>query len=234
MDLDRHDEPASTDLGFCVQLPVAAIVGIVTLIGFALSKEPKRFPITSVTVTLIIFVIWMNISAVFALPANGSYVWEQWDKVMKIHLFLIITMMVMNAVERVRWLIWVATFSIAFYGIKGGIFTLLRVTAASSSGRTAVSFPQYRDFSGDHDGDAAVALSADTKPAPSIRWAFRIRMALCAVAVVGSIPAGRFLALAAIGIFLWFKTRNKLIIGAAILVLVPLLLDSCRTSRPPE
>ena len=212
--------------GFAYNLQFAAIVGIVTLIAFALSKEPKRFPITSVTVTLIVFVIWMNISAVFALPANGDYVWEQWDKVMKIHFFLIITMMVMNTVERIRWLTWVATFSIAFFGIKGGIFTI------TSGGGSMVLGPDGSFISGNTEISLAITMAMPLlrylqmqSKRRWIRWAFGISMALCAIAVVGSYSRGGLLALAAMGIFLWFKSRNKLIIGIAILVLVPLLLN---------
>jgi probable O-glycosylation ligase (exosortase A-associated) len=108
---------------FAYSMPFAAIVGVVTLLAFLFSKEPKRYPVTPVTVTLILLVLWMNVSFVFAInPSSHPYL--QWDKVMKIHLFIAVTMMVMNSAERIRWLVWVATMSIAFFGIKGGIFTL--------------------------------------------------------------------------------------------------------------
>ncbi len=212
--------------GFAFAMPFAVIVGLVTLLGFMASKEPKKFPVTPVTVTLILLVIWMNISAVFALPANGSYVWQQWDKVMKIHFFLAITMMIMYTAERIRWLTWVATFSIAFYGVKGGVFTL------TTGGGSMVLGPDGSFISGNTEISLAITMVMPLlrylqlqTTSRWIRWGLWGCIALCAAAVLGSHSRGGMLALAAMGGFLWIKSRKKVVLGMGIALVAASMLS---------
>lgn len=211
---------------FAFSMPFAVIVGLVTMLAFLVSKEPKKYPFTPVTVTLILFIFWMNISAVFALPANGSYVWTQWDKVMKIHLFLAVTMMIMYTAERIRWLIWVATFSIAFYGIKGGIFTL------TTGGGSMVLGPDGSFIGGNTEISLAITMTMPLlrylqlqTGSRWIRWGLWICMALCAVAVLGSQSRGGMLALAAMAGFLWLKSHNKFVLGIGLVLLGAAMLS---------
>lgn len=209
---------------FAYSMPFAAIVGVVTLLAFLFSKEPKRFPITPVTATLILLVLWMNVSYVFGIN-TGSYPYVQWDKVMKIQLFIAVTMMVMNSAERIRWLVWVATMSIAFFGIKGGIFTL------KSGGGSMVLGPAGSFIEGNTEISLAITVAMPMMffllMQSANRWVrlgLGLGMALCAVAVIGSYSRGGLLAIAAMGVFLWLKSRNKVVIGIGMLLLVPLLL----------
>lgn len=210
--------------GFAYSMPFAAIVGVVTLLAFMFSREPKRFPVTPATVTLLFLVLWMNVSFLFGInPIAHQY--GQWDKVMKVQFFIIITLMVMNSEERIKWLVWVATMSVAFFGIKGGIFTL------TSGAGSMVLGPSGSFIEGNTEISLAITvvipmmfylLSQSDKW--WIRWGLGLGMALCAVAVIGSYSRGGLLAIAAMGGFLWLKSRNKVIIGIALVLLVPLLL----------
>ena len=47
------------------------------------------------------------------------------EKVAKIQLMIFVTLMLMQSKERINLLVWVMTLSLAFYGVKGGIFTIL-------------------------------------------------------------------------------------------------------------
>ncbi len=211
--------------GFAYSMQFAAIVGVVTLIALLFTKEPKRFPVTPVTVTLILLVLWMNLSFAFAInPTSQPYV--QWDKVMKIQLFLVVTMMVMTTTERIKWLMWVATLSIAFFGIKGGVFTL------TSGGGSMVLGPAGSFIEGNTEISLAITMAMpmlrylQLQSANGwLRWGLGVGMALCAVAVLGSYSRGGLLALAAMGGFLWLKSRNKLAIGIAMIILVPIFLN---------
>jgi len=210
--------------GFAYSMPFAAIVGVVTLIAVLISKEPKRYPFNPVTITLILLVLWMNVSYLFAINPT-SYPYMQWDKVMKIQLFLVVTLMVMNSPERIRWLVWVATMSIAFFGIKGGVFTL------TSGGGSMVLGPEGSFIEGNTEISLAIAMALPLlrylqmqSPQRWLRWGLGVGMALCAVAVLGSYSRGGLLAVAAMGVFLWLKSRNKLTIGIGMLLLVPFLL----------
>ncbi len=210
--------------GFAYSMPFAAWVGVVTLIAVLISKEPKRYPFNPVTVTLILLVLWMNVSYLFAINPT-SYPYMQWDKVMKIQLFLVITLMVMNSAERIRWLVWVATMSIAFFGIKGGVFTL------TSGGSSMVLGPEGSFIEGNTEIALAISMALPLlrylqmqSTRRWVRWGLGIGMALCAIAAIGSYSRGGLLAVAAMGVFLWLKSRNKVVIGIGIAILVPLVL----------
>ncbi len=209
--------------GFAFSMPFAAIVGAVTLLALLLSKEPKHYPVTPVTVTLILLVLWMNVSYVFAINPT-SYPFAQWDKVMKIQLFVVVTMIVMNAAERIRWLVWVATMSIAFFGIKGGIFTL------TSGGGSMVLGPEGSFIDGNTEIATAIAVVMPMmrflqmqSASRLVRWGLGLGMALCAVAILGSYSRGGLMAVAAMGAFLWIKSRKRVAIGIGMMLLVPLL-----------
>lgn len=210
--------------GFAYSLQFAAIVGIVTLLAFLFSREPKRYPVTPVTVTLILLLLWMNVTYIFGINTS-NYPYDRWEKLMKIQLFIAVTMMVMNSEERIRWLVWVVTMSIAFFGIKGGIFTL------TSGGSGRVLGPAGSFIEGNTEIALAITMAMPLMFFLSrqstnkwVRWGLWLGMVLCAVAVLGSYSRGGLLAIAAIGVFLWLKSRNKVVIGVGILLLVPLLL----------
>jgi putative inorganic carbon (hco3(-)) transporter len=211
--------------GFAYSMQFAAIVGVATLIALLMSKEPKRFPMTPVTVTLIILVLWMNVTYLFAINTT-NYPYVQWDKVMKIQLFLVVTMLIMTTAERINWLVWVATMSIAFFGIKGGIFTL------TSGGGSMVLGPEGSFIEGNTEISLAITMSIPMlrylqlqATSRWLRWGLGAGMVSCAIAVLGSYSRGGLLAIAAMGGFLWLKSRNKLVIGFAMILLVPLFLN---------
>lgn len=212
--------------GFAYSMPFAAVVGVVTLIAVLMSKEPKRFPFTPVTVTLLLLVLWMNITSLFAIDDTG-YTYVQWDKVMKIQLFLAVTMLVMTTIERVEWLVWVATLSIAFFGVKGGLFTL------TSGGGSMVLGPSGSFIEGNTEISLAITMAVPLlrylqmqSSNRLLRWGLGIAMVLCAVAVLGSYSRGGLLAVAAMGGFLWLKSRNKVVTGIAFAMLIPVLLTA--------
>lgn len=210
--------------GFAYSMPFAAIIGVVTLVALLLSKEPKRFPVTPLTVTVLLLVFWMNVSYFFAInPTDEPY--GQWDKVMKIQLFLAVTLMIMSNEQRIRWLVWVATMSIAFFGIKGGIFTL------TTGGGGMVLGPDGSFISGNTEISLAITMIVPLlwflqtqSRQKSVRLGLVVAMALCAVAVLGSYSRGGLLAVAAMGGFLWLKSRNKAVVGILLIALVPLMV----------
>jgi probable O-glycosylation ligase (exosortase A-associated) len=209
--------------GFAYSMPFAMIIGLATLIALIFSKEKKPFPVTAATMILVAFVLWMNITTLFALyPVDA---WTQWEKVMKIQLFVIVTLLVMQTKERIHWLVWVATASLAFYGIKGGIYTL------TGSGSGMVLGPDGSFISGNTEISLAITMAIPLMRYLQVnsgkRWVrvgLGVGMVLCAVAVLGSYSRGGLLAIAAVGALFWLKSRRKLLIGAFFVLLVPTML----------
>jgi probable O-glycosylation ligase (exosortase A-associated) len=209
--------------GFAFNFPFAMLAGVVTLIGLLLSREPKRLPLAPPVVTLILLLLWMTVTTAFSLYPDQA--WVQWEKVIKIQFFLFVTLIVMQSEARIRALVWVSTLSLAFYGVKGGIYTITR------AGDGMVLGPDGSFISG--NTEIALAL---TMTVPLMRWlqvqsesrwirrALGIGMLLTAVGILGAYSRGGLLAIAAMAAFLWLKTRNKLLIGIGMLLLAPALL----------
>ncbi|TMH03088.1 MAG: putative O-glycosylation ligase, exosortase A system-associated [Betaproteobacteria bacterium] len=211
--------PHKLTWGFAYNFPFAMIVGIVTMLAILISKEPKRLPVTAPVVVLFMWVAWMTITTVF-FSIYPTEAWPKWDTVMKIQLFIFLTLLVMQSEERIRALVLVATLSIAYFGIKGGVYTIMH------GGGGMVLGPDGGFISG--NTEIALAL---TVTLPLMRWlqlqtqrrwlrhATTVAMVLIAVSVLGSYSRGGLLALAAVGVFFWFKSRKKLVLAVMIVPL---------------
>ncbi|SHG20935.1 probable O-glycosylation ligase, exosortase A-associated [Desulfacinum infernum DSM 9756] len=194
--------------GFAQTFPFAQTVAIATLVSLMAWKEPKRIPWTRETKTLLVFTLWMFVTTFFALNPEGA--WEQWNKVWKIMLMTYVTMMVMNTPKRIHMLLWVTALSLGFYGVKGGIFTLV------TGGQFIVLGPE-KTFIGVRGG-IALALNMTiplmrylqlTTPQKWIRVGLGAAMALTGLAVIGTHSRGGFLGALAMSFFLIMKTRRK-------------------------
>lgn len=209
--------------GFAADFPFAAIIGLTTMVGMVFSKEPKRLPITSVTIVLLLFIAWMAFTTIFA--TNSLEAPQQLVKVLKIQLMAFITMMLIVDRRRIEILVWVIVVSLGFYGIKGGVFTLI------TGGQYMVLGPSGT-FIG---GNTSMAL-AEIMMLPLMRylqmrtankWVRRglgLAMALTAVSIVGSYSRGAFLAGVAIAVFLIMKSKRRVALGFAMILLIPVVI----------
>src|SRR6218665_4002894 len=117
--------PHKMSFGFAYSIPFAYMVALATLIGFAGSKHRHPFPRNAITKVYLIFILWMGITSLFAMN-QPEIVQERLIFVLKIHLMLFITLMLIRGRSQIEALIWIVTFSVGFFGIKGGVWTVLR------------------------------------------------------------------------------------------------------------
>ena len=108
--------------GFITDMPVAMMVGVVTLGALVLTKERKPLPLTREIVMLLLFIAYITMTTYFAWSSRA---WDQWDTVIKILLMTVVTIMLIYGRIRILLLILVVAGSIAFYGFKGGLFSIL-------------------------------------------------------------------------------------------------------------
>lgn len=116
--------PHKLAYGFAYTFPFAHLVAVSTLIGFLFSRERRPFPFNNITFLYLVFVFWMTITSLFAIN-TPEIVLEKWVFVVKIHLMVFVTLMLIRGREQIETLVWVVTLSIGFYGVKGGIYTIL-------------------------------------------------------------------------------------------------------------
>lgn len=214
--------PHKLTFGFLFDFPVAAVVGGATLIGLVITRDRRMPPLNGVTLTLLLFIVWLCITSLYALHPDkiGIMFW----KVMKIQLMIFVTMMLVYRRRHIDIFVWVIALSLAFYGVKGGIYTLLH----GGGGRV------YGPPGGFIEGNNELALAL-TMCIPLLyylrstlrsTWAKHgmvFAMVLTALAVLGSHSRGALLAIIAMAIYLWRRSGRKMAVGA-ILVTLGLML----------
>jgi len=208
--------------GFSMNLPFAFIVFVTTVVAFMASKEEKRIPVSREIVVLFIFLCWMLITTLdarYPVPA-----WEQWGKVWRIQLGILLTLMLTNSSDRIFSLSWVAALSIAFYGVKGGIWTIL------GGGTNRVYGPPDTFIGGNNEIGLALVMTVPIVWFLSLhsrrQW-LKLSMlgtaGLMTVAIIGTHSRGALLGLAVMGLMLFFKAKRKLVPAIAGIFLVVLL-----------
>jgi len=209
--------------GFALDFPFAMIIAIVTLVSILISREPKKIPWTRETVILLIFVLWMLITTIFSV--YPFLAWPQLEKVVKIQLMVYVTMMVMQSKERLNLLVWVMALSLAFYGVKGGIFTIL------TGGVYRVRGPDDTFIGGNNEIGLALIMTIPLLRYLQmiatrlwVRHAITAAILLCALAAIGTLSRGAMLGMAAMGVFFWLKSRGKLFTGLVTAVAAALIL----------
>jgi probable O-glycosylation ligase (exosortase A-associated) len=216
--------PHRLTYGFAFTFPFAALIAGVTTAGMLFSKEPKRLPITPVTVTLLIFAAWMNLTSVFALEPD--LVWLEWNRVMKTLFMVFVTLVVVHTERDLKRLVWVVALSLGIFGLKGGIFTL------ASGGHFRVYGPD-----GSYIGENNSMALALVVTLPLI-WYLRVQVKrrwlmlgltatalMTAVSVVGSYSRGALVGGAAMLFFLWTHSRKKLQTAVMVGVMVALIVS---------
>lgn len=202
--------------GFAYDFPFAQIVAVVTLLALFFSKVPKQIPWTRETVLLLAFIVWMLFTTFFAVIPDAA--WAKWDKVWKVQLFVFLTLVLITDRERLQLLIWVIALSLAFYGVKGGIFTL------KTGGAHLVLGPQG-SFIGAR-GEIGTALNM-TIPLLRylqlsaqnmwVRHGLTAAMVLTCFAAIGTHSRGAFLGMIAVVFFLILKSRRKIILSVLLM-----------------
>jgi putative inorganic carbon (HCO3(-)) transporter len=215
--------PHAQGWGFARTFPFAAIIAAVTLVSLVIYKGDKKLPMVPTTMVFIFFMFWMCLTSVFAI--HPDLVYTQWNKVMKIFGMTLVVIMLMKERKHVELAIWSIVISLGYYGVKGGIFTI------RSGGGDRVWGPAGTFIEGNNEVALAFIMAI-----PLMfylmkitvnkwgRYALMASMGLCAFAALGSYSRGALLAIGAMGIFLWLKSKEKLAVGLVLVLLVPVLL----------
>lgn len=196
--------------GFAYSMPFAYITAIFTMFSLLFSKEDKKIPSGGgIRLLLILFLLWTAVTTVFAF--HPEFAQEQFIKFVKIQIPIFLTLMVLKDKQRIHSLLWVISISIGYFGIKGGIYTVL------SGGGGRVYGPP--DSFIEENNALAVAtlmvmpimvyLGYGLKKS----WQKKV-MLFCLISmgfsVLGSQSRGAFLAIVSVSAYFWFQSKNKL------------------------
>jgi probable O-glycosylation ligase (exosortase A-associated) len=207
-------------------MPFAMIVALTTLFGMLISREPKKIPWTRESVILLCFILWMVVTTFFAfVPALA---WLQLEKVVKIQIMIFVGMILITNRLRLHLLVVTIALSLGFFGVKGGIFTIVH------GGAHRVRGPPGTFIDGNNEIGLALAMTVPLlyyvvrhTPWKLVRLALISAMVLTAIAAIGTQSRGALLGVAGMGLFLWLKSRQKirigLIVGGSVLAITQLM-----------
>jgi putative inorganic carbon (hco3(-)) transporter len=209
--------PHQLSWGFASGVPWAMLTFVATVIGCLIAQEPKRLPVTGVTVMMLLFMAAITATTIVALSPLPD-VTEKYVSAMKVFTVILLSVALLTSRRRIQALVWVMVLSLGFFGVKGGAFTIV-------SGGSSRIFGPPLTMIGDNNHLAVGLLVA--LPLMNflrlhsthriVRAGLTLAMILTLFAVVGSYSRGALIALAAVAVLFWFKSRRKLLYGALVL-----------------
>jgi probable O-glycosylation ligase (exosortase A-associated) len=202
-------------------MPFAQMVAIATLCGLIATKEKYPLPGVREVYLLVLFSLTMLLSTFFAYYPESA--WEQFDKVWKILLMTFITIILFQDPKKLRALVWVIALSIAFYGLKGGIFTV------KTGGGQMVLGPEGSFIAGNTEIGLALNMVLPflvflrrEATRPWLRHLLSIIFGFTIVAIVGTYSRGALLGLLVVMTLLFLKSRTKMLAAVLLAIAIPL------------
>ncbi len=215
--------------GFAYSMPFSQITAIVTILSFLFSSEKTRLPKEKFVYFILLFILWMGITTAFAFEPEEAL--NQYIKILKIQLPIFLTLLIFNTKHRIDQLIWVIIVSLGYFGVKGGLFTLM------TGGSFRVWGPP--DSFVEENNSLAVAtlmvmpLMVYMRSQLKHSWqktAIMICLVSMGFSVLGSQSRGAFVALSIVGVYFWLHSNSKLVsgilIGIFVVAMIPFLPES--------
>ena len=102
--------------------PLASLVAVATLVGMLFSRDKRNPVLGPPAAALLCFWIWICITLPFSFYVEASL--DNWERSMKIFLMVFVVLMVVDDKRKLHVLIIVLVLSLAYFGVKGGVFTI--------------------------------------------------------------------------------------------------------------
>jgi putative inorganic carbon (HCO3(-)) transporter len=199
-------------------LPWALLAGVATIIGCIVAKEPKQFPVNAMTILVLVFIVLISINTAFAL-GPWAIVKFWYFLVLKSFLFMLIVAALLTEKRRVHALVWIMVLSLGFYGVKGGVFTIL------THGNNHVVGAGNSVLGDNNQLAVAMLISLPLMNYLRLQSAHRIiriglvlAMVLTLFSIVGTYSRGALIALTAVSAFLWWNSKGKIMSGIALAI----------------
>ena len=203
--------------GFAYSAPLAQMAALSTFVGLLLTRDLRQQPFRGTPLGLFgLFVVWITLSWLLGNDVQGDY--EQWKKIMKIDLMLLIGVVLLHDKKHILALMWVSAGSLAVLGAKGGLFTIL------TGGGNRVWGPPGSFIEDNNEFALSLVMTIPLlrflQLQLSNKWGrhlMTVSMLLLAAAALGSHSRGGLLALLAMAVLFWWRGRSRIIGGAVML-----------------
>lgn len=207
--------------GFAYNFPFSKVVAATLITALIFSPERKRIPITAITIPWLLFLGWICLTTANAMYPEAAQ--EMLSRILKIQLVVFITIMVMGTRERIEQLIWVIVFSLGFFGVKGGIYSIFKGGAVMIYGPGG--------FIEDNNAIAIALVMTlplcqylrQVTPSKLIRWGLLAAVVMICIAIVTTASRAAMLGGVAMAFMVWVKSRHRVATGLGGLLLLPFL-----------
>jgi len=207
--------PHRMTYGFAYSFPWVMLIAVITLLSLWVSKESKRIPKSTVSVLLVLFLLWTGFTTFFAVVPDTALL--RWQEFAKTLVLVFATLMLVNTRERMHWLVWVIVVSLGFYGIKGGVFTIIQ------GGTNHVLGPAGSFIADNNDLAQALCmvlplmryLQLQTSK-KLVKVGLGLAMFLTGVAILGTYSRGGLVAFAVVSAALFLKSRRMITLAIAL------------------
>jgi putative inorganic carbon (hco3(-)) transporter len=209
--------------GMAFTAPLAAATAGATLLGLLFTRH-KQSPFQGAPVWwLLAFAIWVTISWRLGFDPVEDY--EQWDKVIKVYLMTLVALSLLTTRQNIMVFAWITVGSLAVLAAKGGFFTVV------TGGSFRVWGPPGTFIEDNNHFALATIMTVPMVHFLQLqvqqKWARHALTAvilLCIAAALGSQSRGALLGLVSMCSVFWWRSRNRLQMGALLFIAFLLLL----------
>lgn len=215
--------------------PLAQIVVLVTVLGMTAKLKELRWPGGGPLYMLVALTLWMGITTTTAILVEPSV--ERYVFVLKVVFMTLVIAMVVRTREEIVGLVWVVVASLGFFGVKGGIFTILSGgahhvwgppdSAVWGNNELAVALVMIMPllfFLSRHVDIGMPAFLARESRRRTIKLGLVAAMVLCGIAALGSQSRGALLAITAMLATLWWRSDRKMPLLILMALVIPWVL----------
>ncbi|TAN03004.1 MAG: putative O-glycosylation ligase, exosortase A system-associated [Rhodanobacteraceae bacterium] len=204
--------------GFAIDFPWVYLIAVVTLISFAISAERKKIPWSSVSMMLLLILIWTLFTTFFAVVSDAA--WSKWEEFAKILVMVFVTLALVNTRKRMHGLVWMIVISLGLLGVKGGIFTVLK------GGHYHVLGPAASFIADNNAFALALCMTIPLMRYLQLHSAHKLvrvglgfGMFLTGIAVLGTYSRGGLIALAIVAGALLLKSRRRVAVALVVVAI---------------
>lgn len=221
--------------GFAYSTPFAMFTVVITVVSMFAHMKEVRWPGGKPLNILILMLVWMGLTTAMSIHFDASL--ERYLGLLKILVITIVLSTLIHSRNQIIGVVWVTAGSLAYFGVKGGWFTI------RTGGSARVWGPPDSVIEGNNELAVALVMTIPlvyyliqqvsfVHLAPfmrkfsvrSLRYGLGLVIVLCAFSALGSHSRGALLAMVAMSSVLWWRSKSKLGIGIALLILAPVLI----------
>jgi len=202
------------------------------VISYLMMKNKPRVRFGVVGCCILLFFAWTTITtmATIGIPATT---WEYWNRFAKVVLLFVFVVLIVEKKLHVDFLLWCLVLSVGFYANLEGIKYIV-----TGGGHMIAGF--HGHALGDRN-ELSIAfvmtlpicfylLGEYGRTSRAIKYALFGTIALLVISVIGTQSRGGFIALTALGVYLFMKSERKTVLALGIVVLAIVVMQLA----PPE